>query len=177
MKNKDLFLLVCLGTLAIAFRLFSTIPNFSPIGAIAIFSGLLVGRKFYSFAFPIAIMIVSDLLLGLIDSSYIHPLMPVVYLSYFILVFIGSSLKSTNNNFLKTIGYTLAGSIAFFLITNFGVWVQGSLYALNIEGFISCYVNAIPFFRNTLIGDLLFATSFYLIIQTAYRLVPSKVKS
>jgi len=63
---------------------------------------------------------------------------------------------STRLNCLGTAGAALAGSVLFFLITNFGVWWFQSLYPHTLDGLIACYVAAIPFFRNTLLGDLLY---------------------
>ena len=54
-----------------------------------------------------------------------------------------------------------SGSILFFLITNFGVWVAGGLYPSTLEGLRQCYVAAIPFFRNTLLGDLIYTAAFF----------------
>jgi hypothetical protein len=50
----------------------------------------------------------------------------------------------------------LASSVLFFVITNFGVWAFDAFYPKTWEGLIACYVAAIPFFQNTLIGDLLY---------------------
>jgi hypothetical protein len=48
----------------------------------------------------------------------------------------------------------LASSVLFFVLTNFGVWAFDALYPKTLEGLMACYVAAIPFFRNTLLGDL-----------------------
>ena len=55
------------------------------------------------------------------------------------------------------IGGTLAASVLFFCLTNFAVWMQGGLYPLTFEGLIACYVAAIPFFGNTLLGNFVFS--------------------
>jgi len=165
MKRKDILILVALGLVAVIFRMYSSIPNVSPIGALAIFSGLLIGRKPLAYIFPISIMLLSDLLLGILDSSYIHPLIPVVYLSYFLMVYLGSRINNSKK-ITQTLSYTLLSSISFFILTNLGVWLQGDLYPKNLAGLSACYINAIPFFRNTLIGDIAFSMAFYLVINS-----------
>jgi hypothetical protein len=66
-------------------------------------------------------------------------------------------LKS-HKKFLPVLGTALLSSILFFVITNFGVWLTGGgwFYPRTWQGLVECYVMAIPFFRNTLAGDLVF---------------------
>ena len=49
------------------------------------------------------------------------------------------------------------GSFIFYLISNFGVWAVGDLYAKNLEGLINCYFLALPFFKNTVISTFIFS--------------------
>jgi Family of unknown function (DUF6580) len=81
--------------------------------------------------------------------------MEVVYLSFALIVCIGLWLQNKRSVF-QIAGAALASSVLFFLLTNFGVWAFESLYPKTLEGLISCYVAAIPFFQNTLQGDLFF---------------------
>jgi hypothetical protein len=55
-------------------------------------------------------------------------------------------------------GAALASSIIFFVLTNFGVWAFGSWYPKTWEGLVACYVAAIPFFHNTLLGDAFYVS-------------------
>jgi hypothetical protein len=57
----------------------------------------------------------------------------------------------------RVVGASLAGSTAFFLMSNFGVWVGWKLYPPSAGGLIDCYIAALPFFRNSLLGDLAYA--------------------
>jgi hypothetical protein len=54
-------------------------------------------------------------------------------------------------------GAAIASSVLFFLVTNFGTWATGELYPQTLAGLAACYVAAIPFFQNTLAGDLFFS--------------------
>ena len=71
------------------------------------------------------------------------------------------------------IGLTaVAGSVLFFAVSNFGVWALGDMYPHNIAGLVACYVAAIPFFQNTLAGDLFYATLLFGGFRIAELLVP-----
>jgi hypothetical protein len=81
--------------------------------------------------------------------------MEVVYVSFALIVAIGLWLQK-HRTVLPIVGAALVSSVLFFVVTNFGVWVFDSLYPKTLEGLIACFVAAIPFFRNTLLGDLLY---------------------
>ena len=127
--------------------------NFAPITAIALFGARYLPKKF-AFILPISILLISDLFLG-----FYGPEMFFVYGSFILAGFIG--LISRNKKSLSFIPFTsISSSIIFFLITNFGVWLTTTMYAKNIIGLESCFIAAIPFFRNTLLSDLLYTTLF-----------------
>ncbi len=81
--------------------------------------------------------------------------MEVQYLSFALIVCIGLWLEK-DRSALKIAAAALAGSVLFFVLTNFGVWAFGSLYPRTLGGLMDCYIAAIPFFRNTLQGDMLY---------------------
>lgn len=136
---------------AAASRLIPHPPNMASITAVALFGGAYLSHKWLAFAVPLAALFLSDLFLGF----YSH--MEIVYGSFALVVCIGLLLRKRRAPF-RIAGAALASSILFFLITNFGVWVFGSLYPKNAAGLLACYVAAIPFFQNTLIGDALYTT-------------------
>lgn len=129
-----------------ASRLIPHPPNLTPIAAMALFGGAHFADRRLAFAIPLAAMFLSDLVIGL------HGLLPVVYASFALVVCIGFWLRSQTSA-LRVAGAALAGSVTFFIVTNFGVWAWGSLYPKTLDGLVAAYVAAIPFFRNTLIGD------------------------
>ena len=55
-------------------------------------------------------------------------------------------------------GAAILSSVLFFIVTNFGVWLTGGgwFYPKTLQGLIECYTLAIPFFRNSLAGDLVY---------------------
>ena len=142
--------------LLILFAAFSRIlphpANFTPIAAIALFSGTYLNKK-YLFIVPIAAMFISDLIIGL------HSTMIWVYGSFILIGLIGLWLKS-HKKAGYIVGATLLSSIIFFVITNFGVWLTG-YYGFTLNGLAECYTMAIPFFRYTLAGDVFYVASMF----------------
>ena len=123
--------------------------NFTPVAAIALFGGVYFDKKF-AIIVPISALIISDYFLGFYSEIFW------VYGSFAIVGFLGMWLKN-HKSVPMIAGTTLLGSILFFIITNFGVWVSAhDTYAMNLNGLIACYVAAIPFFRNSLAGDLFY---------------------
>jgi len=135
---------------AAALRLVPHPPNFSPIDAMALFSGAYLGRRWVAFAAPLAALFLSDLVLGFYHG------MATVYATVALIVAIGWSLSSRRTP-LRIAGAAVAGSVTFFLITNFGMWLFSGFYPLTSAGLAACYVAAIPFFQTTVAADLVYA--------------------
>ena len=149
MLKPRLAVLVTMIAAAAAFRLMPHPPNMNPIAAIALFGGASFADRRLAFLVPLAALFVSDLIVGL----YSH--MEFVYASFAAIVCIGLWLR-THRSVLNIGGAAVAGSVLFFVVTNFGTWATSTLYPKTIAGLAACYVAAIPFFQNTLAGDLLF---------------------
>jgi hypothetical protein len=146
-KYLPVFILITLG---IAARFLPHPANFAPIGAVAIFSGLYLPKK-WAIVLPFAAMFFSDLFIGL----YAWPVMLSVYAGFIIMSLIGLMIRK-DKKLSTVLGGTILGSVIFYLLTNFAVWSFGSWYEHNLTGLISCYAMAIPFFRNSLLGDLFY---------------------
>jgi hypothetical protein len=153
-------------------RLLPHPPNFTPLGAIALFSGAYFSSTRAAFAVPLLAMVISNAILGITRyGTSIFPLLPYVYASFALTVCIGLFLRRRHSPFL--IGSAAFGSaLLFFLITNFGVWVKGRQYPLTMEGFALCYVAALPYFRNMLLGDLVYSTVLFGSFELAVRYLP-----
>jgi hypothetical protein len=127
-------------------RLLPHPPNFSPLVAVALFSGVYWNRK-YGYLLPLGTYVISDLIIGL------HNTVIFTWSSILLIYFIGTRLK--RGNIGSTVIYTLFSSFLFFIITNFGVWLLG-WYPHTLRGLIECYILALPFFRTSLLADILF---------------------
>ena len=156
-KGKILEFLVALFLIFLGaiFRLLPHPPNFAPIAAIALFGGVYFSKKI-ALILPILAMLISDYFLGFYQFS----LMAFVYLGFLITVFLGIYLKK-NKKWYAVLGGSLFASILFFLLTNFGVWAFTGWYQKSFQGLIECYTMAIPFFRNTMSGDLFYVILFF----------------
>lgn len=133
-----------------AMRLLPHAPNFAPIGAIALFGGMYLPKRL-ALILPLGAMLLSDAIIGF----YSWQIMLSVYGSFALMGSIGLFLRR-HKQFSLILGGTLAGSILFYLITNAAVWAFGTMYPLTLAGLIQSYVNALPFFRNTILGDLFY---------------------
>ena len=131
------------------FRLMPHPPNLTPIAAMALFGGAYFADKRLAFLVPLTALFVSDLGLGFYSQ------MPIVYATFALIVCIGLWLRQ-RRTLVPIAGATLASSILFYGTTNFAVWAFGSLYPKTLAGLVACYVAAIPFFHNTLLGDAVF---------------------
>jgi hypothetical protein len=186
-------LIFTLIVVAAALRLAPHPWNFTPVGAIALFSGAMVRDRRWAFLFPTMVMFATDAIIGFNKLSFL------VYASFFLSVIIGRAVvgarfslpaqagpsprakreSETNAHFLpqkyavlQISGATFLGSLQFFLITNFGVWAFLNSYPRSVSGLVACYTAGIPFFWNTLAGDAVYATLLFGGFFLAERFVP-----
>ncbi len=138
--------------------------NFTAIGAMALFSGSRMPHKAFAFVAPLLTLLWTDALLGF------HATAVYVYASVALITIIGFLVQE---NTKKIIVGIFAGSVLFFVITNFGVWLSQSLYPKNLAGLTEAYVMAIPFFGNQILGDFFYAG----VLFGAYKLVTTYVPS
>ncbi|MCI0705924.1 MAG: hypothetical protein L0Y80_00380 [Ignavibacteriae bacterium] len=137
--------------------------NFTPIAAMALSSAVYLDKK-YAFIIPLAAMLVSDAILGF------HSGMIWVYGCFALIALMGLWLRSHKKP-LFVAGAALTSSVLFFVVTNFAVWFMGSgaLYPKTWEGLVACYVAAIPFFQNTVAGDLLYTGALFGLFELGAR--------
>ncbi len=150
---------------AAALRLVPHPPNFSPIDAMALFSGALLGRRALAFAAPVAALLLSDLFLGF------YPGMLFQYAAVALIVLLGM-LVLPRIAVLRVGLVALASSALFFVLSNFGVWAVSGMYAHTPAGLAAAYVAAIPFFQNTVAGDLFYAALLFGGFALAEHFVP-----
>jgi len=135
---------------AVAIRLaMSGIPNVSPITALALFSGAYLADRKLAMLVPVVAMLLGDLVLGL------HNIMFFTYGAFILIALVGIFISSRLCGHI-VIAASLGSSVLFFLVTNFGVWMVSGFYPMTLDGLLTCYTAAIPFFQMTLMGDLFF---------------------
>ena len=142
MINKNLFL-ISIILFAIFSRFIPHPPNFTPITAIALIAGKGFTNRWIIYVIPLISLFISDLFLGF------HDTIPFVYGAFILITLLGKMAKKI------TLGTVLMSSAIFFLISNFGVWFYN--YPITLDGLISCFTLAIPFFINSILGDLFYS--------------------
>ena len=163
--NKNNLIIIFFIILGILTRLIPHPPNFTALGAITIFAGAFIIDKRLSFFIPIITMLISDLILG-------YEIQVSVYISFIIMVRLGNLLKNDKGP-NKIIPIAIIGSIVFFIITNFTVFMTSNMYTKDIFGLLQCYTLAIPFFINTILGNIfytLFMFSTFKIVENKFLL-------
>ncbi|MBI4248333.1 MAG: hypothetical protein HY611_02430 [Elusimicrobia bacterium] len=148
--------------LAAASRLLPHPPNVTPLAAMALLGGSYLSRK-QAYLFPLLALILSDLVLGF------HSTLPFVYIGFAATVALGIRIKS-DKGFANLALASFAASIVFFALTNFGVWAMpNGLYPKTLGGLLSAFAAAIPFYRNSLLGDLGFTLALFGIEEACLR--------
>lgn len=137
--------LTVLIVLAALSRLLPHPFNFTPIEAMALFGGAYYANRALSIAVPLLAMLLADFFLGF------HSGMPVIYGAIVLISILGFALRG-KVTVLRVASFGLVGATLFFLITNFAVWLEGSMYPMNASGLLACYVAGIPFFHWQLAG-------------------------
>jgi hypothetical protein len=140
--------------------------NFTPIGAMALFSGAILQDRRLAFLFPLCALFAGDAFVGF------YKIIPVIYISFLVNVVIGLWLREGRTIANISLA-TLLGAIQFFLVSNFAVWRFMNTYPHNSSGLLVCYVAGIPYFWNTLAGDAFYATLFFGVFALAERTFPA----
>jgi hypothetical protein len=168
-SRAGIWLAVALVVFGVLMRLLPHPDNLAPVGAIALFGAAVLPRKL-GWWLPLAVMIVSDLFIGFYSSVLF------TWVAFLLVGLYGLSLRGRSNWFRIPLG-ALGSAVIFFTISNFGVWIQGNMYQLTWAGLVECYQMALPFFRNTFLGDLLYSGVLFGGYALAYRAIWSKQKT
>ncbi len=161
---------IMLALILILFAAFSRLiphaPNFTPVISIALFAGAYL-KKRYAFFVPVAALLLSDLVIGFYDFGS----MATVYGTILLIVAVGLMLEKKISAG-KILGLSLTGAVVFFITTNFAVWmVPASIYPKTLAGLAQCYVMAIPFFWNMVLGTLVYSALMFGVYELAGRFV------
>lgn len=158
MNTRFLFFFIGIAVLVtFGARLLPHSPNFTPVGALALFAGVYLARKHWlGLLLPLLVMFASDLVIGFYDKT----LMVVVYISFLGYSIIGMLAAKKFNPATVFLG-SIGGAVLFYLTTNFAVWALSSSYPHTFQGLMMCYTLALPFFRSTILGDIFFTGVFF----------------
>lgn len=153
-------LITGLIVLAVLSRLVEHPANFTPLAAIALFGAAYFTNKKWAVILPVLAWWLSDLLLNAtVYASYETTLLAGYQLWSFLsiaLIAVTGYFMLRKISYKSIIGSAFVAAVIFFLISNFGVWLSGTMYPLNLGGLISCYVAGIPFFHWSLLGNIFY---------------------
>lgn len=178
MKTGILVLVV----LAAAFsRLIPHPTNFTPIGALALFGAAYFSNRFIAFLIPALTIFLSSLVINNVvyqPESFVwfYEDFPGQILAFGLITLLGLGLLKqvkVKNVLLSS----LAASIILFVITNFSAWLTTGMYELTWAGLVQCYTMAIPFFGNTILGDLVYCGVLFGGFEWARRQVPALARA
>ncbi|MGH9815202.1 MAG: DUF6580 family putative transport protein [Candidatus Acidiferrales bacterium] len=166
MGNARFWTVVAMIAGAVLVRMLPHPWNFTPIGAMALFSGATFRHRAVAFSVPLAALFLSDLWVGL------HSLMWAVYGSFALSIVMGMWLRG-RRRVAPIAGMTFVGALLFFVITNWAVWLSGMTYPKTLAGLTACYVAGIPYFGNTLAGDAFYVAVLFGGLALLERRVPA----
>jgi hypothetical protein len=146
-------LLLCV--VAVASRVVPHPWNFTPMLAVALFAGARLANVWVAAVATLACLALGDVAVGVFPYGG----MEWVYGSMLVVALIGRTLTA-RRTVVATVVAALAGGLAFFVISNFGVWL-GEMYPHTPSGLADCFVAAVPFYRNQLVGDLVFTGALF----------------
>ena len=182
--NKQNNKLVISAGLLIVFaaltRLFPHYPNFTAVGAMAIFGGSVIKDKKLAFLLPLLALLLSDVCLQLFTSTkgFYGVGQFFVYGAFILITGLATFMRKTNA--LNIAFAAVWSGVIFFLVSNFGVWLLSGAYPKSLAGLGACYWIAIPFYNgevtgsfllNSIVGNLFFSA----ILFGAYALIKQQV--
>jgi hypothetical protein len=144
---------------AVAVRFLPHPMAFTPVGAALLYFGARGPRR--QLWIPLVLIAASDVVLT--TMIYRYPLRWDVFVTwawYAGMLWLGTNLKQ-NAGAVRILASALAGSVSFFLVSNFAVWAAWDMYTRTVAGLLTCYDAGIPFFRHAVAGDLLFTAAMF----------------
>lgn len=154
LNKLDGSMIVSLIVAGIFSRLVPHPANMALVTGAAIFAGSRMDKT-SGILVPLAIMFVSDLVIGT------HSTMLFTWGSFALISLLANQVLFKKHTLPRLASVTIVSSILFFVISNFGVWLVGHIYPLTFSGLTTCFVNALPFFRNTIVGDVIYTGSIF----------------
>jgi len=177
MKTKispSLLTIIAIISVASLARIFTPIPNFTPIAAIALFGAAYINKKSIAFLIPIVILTITNFFLPVFDTLTTISIYSAFILSGVIGLWIGKNVSTK-----RVVIGAIASSVVFFILTNLAAWLWlGGLgfYSMNTEGLILCYQMALPFFRNELLGTLVYSGVLFGLYEYSKQRFPAILK-
>lgn len=148
MKNQSWYLVAMLIAVGFLSRVIPHPPNFTAIGAVAFASGLWLQKGPMKYLLPLMAVVLSDLILGFHQTQWF------VYFGFVLTVALGEKFSEQKVSY-RMIGLSL-GTFAFFLVSNFGVWLTSDFYLKSFSGLVTAYIAGLPFLPQQFVGDIIY---------------------
>lgn len=153
-------------------------PDWSvtPLAAVGLLAGFVAPTLAWAIAAPLLAITISNLLLPPYQNLAVGV---TVYFAFAGSAVIGRLLRrpigSWQTGLARLAACAAAPAVLFYLTTNFAVWATQGIYAKSLAGLTECYVAALPFFRQMLVGDLAYVAVLFTAAALAgvYSLTPS----
>lgn len=161
--------------LAALSRLIPHHANFAPVGGMALFGAAYYSKRYWAFVVPIVSMWISDLILNnVVYGQYFDHFVwfysgSLFTYGAFALIALFGILTLKKVRIPNLIVLALCASAIFFLVSNFGVWFSGTMYPKDFGGLMACYTAGIPFFKNTILGDLVYTGVLFGVFEYSVR--------
>ena len=170
MKKQDVIILSILIVSLVLIRAIFNIPNFNPLGAVALMGGVLFGKNIRAYVVPMGALLAGDIIMGLSSPLYSEYIFSIsflmVYLSFALIIGLGMSIAN-KPSLTKVLGGSLLAAGVFFLVSNAGSWLALEMYPKSFTGLIAAYEAGVPFFRSTLVSQVLFSLGIYVVYSLA----------
>lgn len=136
--------------------------NFTPLGAIGLFGAAFLQRRWLAVAVPFGALFLTDLFINNVIYRHLYPEFTWItswwiYFGFALISGIGWLTLRNRVHPQRVVAASLLASAAFFLVSNFGTWAGSGLYPKTFTGLVTCYTAGLPFFGNTVLGDLFFS--------------------
>ena len=172
MKKNQIILLAIIMIVLASVRVLMPEANFNPMGAIALMGGVLFGKRIIAYLIPFGALFIGDLLMANSSPMYSDYLFSTsflfVYLAFALIIALGI-LLAKKPNFINVLGGSLGAAVIFFLVSNFGSWLFLTMYPKTLAGLAACMEAGIPFFRSTLVSQVLFSLGIFVVYSIATR--------
>jgi len=164
--NKNILIGILIIAVAVILRVVQPIHNFAPIVAVALFSGYLFKNFKQGLMVALIASFIGDVVIAYINKyDLFHDTFVFVYGSYALIALLGSRLNSDKFSWSKLAVLGITASLLFFIVSNLGVFLMSDLYIKDINGFVNCFVMAIPFYKYSMISDLIYIPLIFGIYQ------------
>jgi len=168
MKKQDLIILSVVLLALVVVRTVFNIPNFNPLGAVALMGGMLATKRIWAWLVPFTALFAGDVILSFSSPIYSEYLFSAnfffVYASFAAIIGLGIYFRK-DPSLTKVLGGSILAAVAFFLITNAGSWIVMPEYTKDLSGLMTSYEMALPFFRGTLVSQVVFSFGIFLVYQ------------